>query len=196
MPPDEARTTDRRVLRGQRNREAVVQAMIDLVEEGELTPTAAQVADRAGVALRSIYHYFDDLQGLQEEVLTRYYTSVLDVLTPLPVEGPLDRRTTEFAEHRAVLAERVMPVFRASLLTAAKNPGVTEQLAFSRAFLRAEVQQSFDTELQDAAPWKLEAIDAISSLDGWGRLRITQHLEIGEAQAVLVATIRAVLRAR
>ena len=42
-----APVTDGRVLRGARTRESIVQALLDLLNDGVLTPTAAQIADHA-----------------------------------------------------------------------------------------------------------------------------------------------------
>ena len=40
---------DGRVLRGERNRQAIVDALLALYEEGVLRPSANEVAERAGV---------------------------------------------------------------------------------------------------------------------------------------------------
>src|SRR3954470_18279608 len=54
-------TVDGRTARATRTREAVVSAVLDLVNEGNPKPTAREIADRAGVSLRSVYVHFDDL---------------------------------------------------------------------------------------------------------------------------------------
>lgn len=193
MPSEDPQTTDRRVLRGQRNREAVVTSLIELIDEGELTPTAAQIAERAGLAVRSIYHHFADLGRLQEAVADRHFSSLLDVLAPIPTDGPLQARLTAFVGQRALLFERAMPVYRASMLTAVKSPAVAERMAFGHEFLRAELAQTFAIELRSGAPWTLEALDALASIDGWVRLRISQELEVEAAQQVLTHAIEALL---
>ena len=36
-------------------------ALLDLLEAGEMRPTAAQIAQRAGVSLRSVFQHFESL---------------------------------------------------------------------------------------------------------------------------------------
>lgn len=193
MASEDAAVTDHRVLRGKRNRDAVVRAVVELMEDGELDPTAAQIAARAGVAVRSIYHHFEDLEGLRVAVSDEHFRGIADLLTPLPTGGPLQTRLASFVEHRAALFERAMSVYRASLLTAARSPAVAERLAVGHAFLRAEMAEVFATELQDQPSWKLETLDALTSFDGWVRVRITQGLTVERTQQVLTAAMGALL---
>ena len=46
---------DGRRLRSERSRQAIIDAMLKLVEEGVLVPTAQQVSERAGVGIRSAW---------------------------------------------------------------------------------------------------------------------------------------------
>ena len=54
---------DGRLARSARTRHAVVDALLDLLGEGDLRPTAARIAERAGVSLRIVFHHFEDLRG-------------------------------------------------------------------------------------------------------------------------------------
>ena len=60
----EAPPTDGRTLRSLRTREAIVDATIGLLEDGDLRPTAPRVAERASVSVRSVFQHFDDLETL------------------------------------------------------------------------------------------------------------------------------------
>ena len=55
---------DGRTVRAERTREAVVTALLALLEEGELSPTAERVAERAHVSERSIFQHFGDREAL------------------------------------------------------------------------------------------------------------------------------------
>ena len=193
MPIDHDEPTDRRVLRGQRNRAAVVNALIELINEGDITPTAAEVAERAGVSLRSIYHHFSDIEGLQMAMAEQIFSGLIELLTPLPTDGPLDFRLGAFVAERAVLYEQAMPAFRASRANAVTNAAVAKQIALGHRFLRTECEQTFATELESAPGWRVEAVDAAASIDGWVRLRIHQKLSIEVAREVLANTVRLIL---
>jgi AcrR family transcriptional regulator len=55
---------DGRLARGQRTREAVIDALFDLYAEGNLTPTIEDIASRVGRTTRSIYTHFQDKEAL------------------------------------------------------------------------------------------------------------------------------------
>ncbi len=184
--------TDRRVLRGLRNRAAVAQAFLDLVTEGDLAPTAQKVAERAGVSLRSVFHHFDDMEQLFAAAADLHVSRYIDLVRALPADGPLPARIDAFVAERAALAERILPVYRASLLVAHRSPTVSERLARGDERLRTEIERTFTPELA-GAPWRLDAVDAVASLDGWLRLRVRQRLASQEAAAVLTAALHSLL---
>lgn len=191
----QSEVTDLRVLRGMRNRAAVVDALIELIDEGELTPTAALIAERAGVSLRSIHNLFEDLDDVSRSVADKTFAAVAELWRPNPTEGPLELRVRAFVPQRAALVERSLNVYRASLLSAHASEPVAERIAFVSEFFRGVVQNTFAIELRRAPPWKLEALDSITSIDGWVRLRIHQGLTVAQAKRVLARTVPAILTA-
>src|SRR5690606_27488921 len=63
-PSDSAAHQDGRLTRAARTRASVVEALLTLNDEGNLRPTARDIATKAGVSLRSLYVHFDDLEAL------------------------------------------------------------------------------------------------------------------------------------
>jgi AcrR family transcriptional regulator len=185
--------TDQRVLRGRRNRAAIVDAMLTLVKEGNLTPTADQIATEAGVARRSVYHHFDDLDDLMRAAADREVARHLSLLKPLPNTGPFEDRCTAFVEQRCGLSEGLLSVYRSARLAALHSDVVAEHLAATDEFFRAELQQTFRPELRRAPSWMLETLDLVTSLDGWVRLRVNQRLSPRRARNVVEATLTCAL---
>ena len=69
IQPNEAATLaeqgqDGRRRRGQDNRARIVAAMLEIIHGGELSPGAEQVAQRADVALRTVFRHFSDMDSL------------------------------------------------------------------------------------------------------------------------------------
>ena len=72
-------------------REAIVDATIALLEDGDLRPTAPRVAERASVSVRSVFQHFDDLQSLHTAVAERIVDRVAVLVAP---SMPRSRSTT------------------------------------------------------------------------------------------------------
>ncbi len=82
---------DGRTARRDRNRDLVLDAVIDLFGEGRLSPNATDVATRSGVSLRSVYRYFEDQDALVRAAIARHAERIAPLLeVPDPGEGPLD----------------------------------------------------------------------------------------------------------
>src|SRR5208282_5320763 len=100
---------DGRLARSARTRHAVVDALLDLLGEGDLRPTAARISERAGVSLRLVFHHFDDLDAI-------YAERAKPLTVPISVALPLTRRIEEFCAQRGRLLETLSPVRRAAVL--------------------------------------------------------------------------------
>jgi AcrR family transcriptional regulator len=168
----------RRARRG-RNREAVVDALLDLFREGELSPSVALVAERSGVSLRSVFRYFDDLDEMGRIAIARH-TEAVQHLFPLPKigQGARGERIKRMADHRVTLYEAVAPIVRATMIRAPFQPVIAAGLRDRRDFLRGQVEAQFAPELAAAPDAErfalLAAADALTSfetLELWHRDR-------------------------
>jgi TetR/AcrR family transcriptional regulator, regulator of autoinduction and epiphytic fitness len=93
--------TDGRSARAARTRDAVVEALLSLLDDGNYRPTARQVAERAGVSLRSVYVHFDDLEDLFTAAAHNHFARVRDLVQAIPGDGPLESRVDAFVRQRA-----------------------------------------------------------------------------------------------
>ena len=62
---------DGRVARSHRTRAAIVDALISLLEEGNVQPTVEEIAARAGVAPRTVFQHYADREALFAAVSER-----------------------------------------------------------------------------------------------------------------------------
>ena len=188
---------DGRTRRSLRTREAIVDATISLLEQGDLRPTAPRVAEAASVSVRSIFQHFDDLETLHAAVAERLVERVSMLLVPVPPDAPLEERLTRFVHQRALLLEAVSPIRRAADVHGPFSVEITARLRDGQAFLRAEVEQTFAPELDAAGAERAEVLDA---LDGaltwrtWEGLRAGLERDREVAEAVLRRMARAILR--
>ena len=131
-----------------RNRLAVVDALLDLYAEGNLRPGALEVAERSGVSRRSVFRYFDDRDDLDRTAIERQQERVRHLFDiPAIGEGALDERIPRLAEQRAALFEQVRPAGRVSRLRAPFHTVMAEQLEQGRRFLARQVERQLAPEL-------------------------------------------------
>lgn len=196
-PTEGTSLADGRRLRSERGREAVVDALLDLYQEGHERPGAALIAERAGVSLRSVFRYFEDLDALAGAAIGRHLGRVGSRFESPAATGDVAARTNALVDQRFALYEAVAPVARAARRLAAESSVIRTAMEHRRRVLRDQVSSQFARELDDVAPADraelVVALDAATSLDAIEYLRVTQHLARSRARAVVSRTVRALL---
>ena len=184
---------DGRVLRGQRTREAVIDALLELHAEGNLTPTIEQIAERVGRTTRAIYQHFQDKEAFAAAIGERQLRTHGELFRAHPVEGDLPQRISGITGHRAELFEAVAPARRSALVRLHASPELQKQQTGLAAHLRDQVAKTFEPELSeldvDAAADTLELLDLHTSWDTWERLRTWQGLSADRAKQLVSALI-------
>jgi AcrR family transcriptional regulator len=172
----------RRARRG-RNREAVVDALLELFREGVLSPSVATVAERSGVSLRSVFRYFDDLDEMGRIAIARHTENVQHLFPLAKIgEGNREDRIQRLVDHRIALYDAVAPVVRATMLRAPFQPVVAAGLAERRAYLRDQIDEQFAPELAilpDTDRFVVAtAADALTSFETLEVLRVDRALPL------------------
>jgi AcrR family transcriptional regulator len=192
-------TIDGRSARALRTREAIVDACIGLVEEGELRPTAPRVAERAGVSVRSVFQHFADLPALHIAVTERIVERVAVLLHPVDPRAPLGERLPAFVRHRAALLEAVTPFRRAANVHGPFAPEIQRALRLANEYLREEVARAFQPEVARVpARDRREVVDGLStalSWSAWDALRTDAGCTVEQASAVTTRMVTALLAA-
>jgi TetR/AcrR family transcriptional regulator of autoinduction and epiphytic fitness len=191
-PPD----TDGRVRRGERNRDALVDALLGLLESGIPKPTAREIAERAGVSLRTVFAHFDDVESLYAAIATRQRDRFAPLFGPLVADGSQEHRIETLVTHRVELFEQIAPVRRASLLLAPESPELTRRLAEASRALREQLAGCFEPELASAGRSRgdlLAALDIVTTWETWDGLRRGQGLSVATSRRVLRLLVARIL---
>ena len=166
---------DGRTARRDRNRLAVLDAVIELFGEGDLDPGVHAVADRSGVSLRSVYRYFEDIDELVSSAIDRQLTKLRPLFRIEGLgEGPLDERIERFVHRRVALFEGVRTVYLAATVRSGTDPLLREELSRSRDRLGEQSRAMFAPELDDLP--EAEARHAALTLDVLGQLATLERL--------------------
>jgi len=178
---------DGRTARAVRTRAAIVDALLQLLDEGDLQPTATRIADRAGISLRLIYHHYGDLESLFRAAAERQAERLADLAEDIPADLPAAERLTRFVDQRTAMLEWITPVRRAALL---QEP-FSDQLQAARDALMAIAEQQvvevFSAELGRADdPAVAQAVVAVAAWGFWNDLR-TAGRTPAEARAAVEA---------
>jgi TetR/AcrR family transcriptional regulator of autoinduction and epiphytic fitness len=196
--------TDGRRARAERNRDAVVDAILEILREGNPQPGAAEIAERAGVSLRSVFRHFDDLDTLHAVAVERHSALIAPLfeitLPAAPAGGswaPLGDRIESFVRQRAVLLEEMRPVRSVAERLRHRSRPIAEGLDRGRRLLRDQLRRVFEPEL-DALDTNdrrdlFDALEAVTSFGVWQHLRTDQGLSKARAAAAIERSVRALL---
>jgi len=184
-------------VRSERTREAVIDALLALVDEGNLRPTVRQISARAGISQRTVFHHFQDREDLLRTAAEKQAGRVLSALPAAVVEGTLDSRLGAYIAARARLFEAITPVHRAALLSEPFSATIAGRLNWARRRDRDEVARVFAPELArrraaDRAEL-LAAIAMVTTWAAWETLRSHRGLSPLMARRVVQRTLHALL---
>ena len=184
---------DGRRVRRLQNREAVIDAMVEMFHAGIYSPGSAQIAERAGLSPRSLFRYFDDIDDLTQAAIDRQLEAAKPLLDPgVRASAPLPDRIASFVAARVKLHEATTPGARAARATAHRNPVVALQVRDSRAFLRKQVRAVFP-ELVNGRATLLPVVDALMSFETYDLMRAEQRLSITAVTTALTDAVSALL---
>src|SRR5918999_2291284 len=146
-PTEITARVDGRAARSERTRGALVEAHLELLNEGDLSPTAERIAQRAGRSPRSVFKHFPDREELFARVSQLQWERIQAMVERISPERPFEQRLVAFVAQRARLCETITPVRRAALLSEPFSPSVEARLGRVRDAGRAEVKRVFAPEL-------------------------------------------------
>lgn len=184
---------DGRRLRSERSRKSMIDAALELIEEGNFAPTAKQISARAGVGIRSFFRQFEDMDqffaAVDEHTVGSFWESFLhegDREGELPerLDSILATYAKAFEEHRSLLL-------------------ATKSLRWSSRVLKANYEryqqisrankERWLPEISQLASDERELADAYLSFEMWHRLRDIQGLSCSAAQTVILKALTRLL---
>ena len=168
--------------------------MLDLTREGSISPSADQVALRAGVGLRSVFRHFSDMASLYGEMHDVMEAELRAAARSACRGATWRERLLELIERRSAAFERSSP--RSPRRRDHPPPGSSklqaEHARLAEA-LRVILMRETPEALRDDAA-RFEALDLLLSYEAWSRLRDDQGLSPKAARAATAVAVRRVNR--
>ena len=174
---------DGRKLRADGNRVRIVDALLALIGEGVVLPSAEAVAGRAGVGLRTVFRHFKDMETLYAELSERMRAQIAPLIAEPLSGGTWRQRLIQMLERRVAIFERLTPYKIADDAHRAGSATLQAQHAKMVATQRKTLNAVLPPELRDGAV--AEIIDLAASFEAWLRLRRDQGLSVKRAAAVV-----------
>lgn len=195
-----AEETDGRHARRSRNRDAVIDAILSLHDEGDLAPASDAIAERAGVSPRSLWRYFDDAEDMARAAIARQQERLAPVFArPIDTSGTRDDRARRAVEHRLDLVGAMGNVGKVARLRGPFNPAIAAELRRVRGEMRRLTGAALRPDLEPLprrrAETTLAAIDVACSYEAIELLRDDHGMSDRVVSAVLVDAVHAHLAA-
>jgi len=180
--------TDGRVQRSERSRTAIVQALLELIGEGSVSPTAQQVAERADVGVRTVFRHFSDMETLFSTMNDQLNAEVASLFVEKVQTGSFEDRVDALIERRMTIFGKLAPYVRSSTIQRWRSAFLQAEHERTIRVLRRDLRRWLP-EIESAPTEVADALEMILSFEAWNRLRVDQRLSLRRTALVLHRSI-------
>ena len=181
-------SSDGRRQRSERSQTAIIEAALALMDEGALVPTAQQIADRAGVGIRSFFRHFADMDSLflaADELLISSYEALFEVDNRA---GTLSERVVRAIDLYGNAFDQLRSIILCTQAQLWRSPKLRENYAWHQKRLRKELELWLP-EVAALPKDRREALHAVASFDMWHRLREHQGLSLKASSDIVTSLV-------
>jgi AcrR family transcriptional regulator len=189
---NKAHEPDGRKHRSQKSQVRIVNAMLELVAQGNIEPSADQIADIARVGRRSVFRHFKDMDALYREI-TDSIAATMGSIVLHPFEATdWQGKVLELVDRRAAGFEKMKPFLLAGQVHRHRSPFLKASHAQFVEMLRRILLGLLPKDI--ARNFVLvEALDMLLSFENWSRLREDQGLSLAKSKLVLKQAVQSLL---
>ena len=186
---------DGRRLRSERTKQLIIEAYLALLRENPVTPmpTAARIAERAGYSVRSIFERFPDLNKLRAAAADYQLAQAAALAPPRNIDGDRPTRIKSQVETRAGTCERGVALWRVLVFSVDQDEDLKPRLRIARERTVERMEIMYRPELSTLAErdrkYMLIALEAITDIESWARMRELYGLSFEDACAVWIRAI-------
>ncbi len=183
---------DGRKLRTNDSRKKIVDAFLGLIRQGNVSPSAEDVATAANVSLSTVFRRFTEMELLYRELVIEVQTQHLPPFLK-PFETTFWRdQLAELIQRRAGAYELIMPYRIASKVLMHRSHFIKDNM--NRWALTQRKQLDLVLPFSDKEePLIFAAVEASMSFDHWIQVRKGQNLSAQQAEDLMNYTVGLVL---
>lgn len=192
MTPGDGEAADGRRRRTERSRQAIIDAALSFMDEGILVPTAQQIADRAGLGIRSFFRHFEDMESLFQAVDDQLRDSYESLFLGGDRGGTLEDRIEHAVQRHANAFDAIKNIALSTQAQRWRYEILRRNYARNQRGLRKDLDDWLP-ELRSIPAARREAVDAVASFELWHRLREHQNLGKQASTDVVVDLLKRLL---
>lgn len=183
---------DGRRQRSQASRAKIVEAFMTLLKEGDPRPSAARVAKKAGVGLRSVFRHFDDMDSLYLEIDNLLYKRWAPVLTAPYRSSDWRDQLIELIERRAEVSEHIAPYRLITNFARFRSAQLMKNYERLMKYERRALADILPKAVQDDKN-RSRAILLATSFDSWRLFRHDQKLSNKQTIATMSQIVKDII---
>lgn len=176
---------DGRVGRSVRSRQAIIEAMIELMYRGIYIPTAQQVADQAKISIRTVFRHFTEMEHLYKELDEVMRPSYERHFVIGDYSGTVRERATRLIE---LFINGYVEFFQLEKAVHAlfwRSPSIKESYINNQKLLRKVMLKVLPELKTSQKEFAIEIADAITSFEYFDRLYSYQELSVENCKKIL-----------
>ena len=190
---DNTESLDGRRQRSARSRAAIIEASFELMQEGVLAPTAQQIAERAGVGIRSFFRHFEDMESLASASDDHIRSTYEALWAGGDRSGSLDDRIQRAVQRHSDAYEQVAHLILSTRSLLWRSEVLRGNYARNQHKLALDLDH-WMPEITELPPAQRKAVYATASFDMWHRLRSVQGMDRESAVSITVTLIKTLLK--
>ena len=180
----EAARVDGRRERSRSSHRRIVEAMMELIVGGDLSPSAARVAEEAGIGLRTVFRHFDDMDALYAEITAKIAERVMPIVAAPYADADWRANMRDLVQRRVRVFEATLPFRLAANIKRYQSPFLMGQYSKVVMLERELILRLLPAEVI-ADRIAVEGLCAALSFQTWRTLRHDQGLPAEDAGAVM-----------
>jgi AcrR family transcriptional regulator len=188
----QAAEVDGRKARSERSRQQIIDALFKIVRSGEVNPSAARVAEKANVSLRTVFRHFEEIDSLYREMVNQCEARFLPTfMTPFE-SANWKERLLELRDRRMQFFEDVLYL---RICTEARRYQSDVIMADYKRFFRIERARLVSLLPEDIQQDinLLSALDIAMCFDTYRRLRQESAMSPEETRAAVASLLDVIL---
>tara|TARA_B100001093_G_C26836731_1_gene1018667 strand:+ start:2210 stop:2785 length:576 start_codon:yes stop_codon:yes gene_type:complete len=161
---------DGRILRSHKSQNIILDAIIKLINNGNYYPTAEEVAKESGIAIRTVFRQFDDMESLLMKVDESINNKLLNDEKIIKLDLPLFNRLELIIEERLYYYDKYENIMIATITQLPKYKILQKKYPKYQKLLRKRTEKIIP-ELLNIKSINQELIDASLSFGFYQRLK-------------------------